>query len=95
MFFIKKHHQEYFGNVSYKIDEKYRGNNYALMALKLMSTDLYKKGVEELLISAKKDNIASIKTIEKFGDGLIENDGFVVRYKCDLKLIQSKENNKR
>ena len=74
-----------FGNISYEIEEAHRGNHYALIGLELVGIDLSKRGVEELFISAEKWNKASIKTIEKFGGKLIDDEGGLVQYKCDIK----------
>jgi len=76
-----------FGNVAYEIEEKHRGNHYALISLRLMSEKLYQKGIRDLYISAECHNKASIKTIKKFGGIMFDNDGFIVQYKCDLKRI--------
>lgn len=58
---------QYFGNVGYEIKKEYRGNNYALKALKLLKQILIDKKMENMLFSIELDNVASIKTVEKFG----------------------------
>lgn len=88
--------QSIYGNVSYFIEEGHRGNKYAFLALKLMGEDLYKRGVDILLISAYEWNSASIKTIEKFGGICIgkceTKEGIIRRYKCNLSLIINRNN---
>jgi tagatose 1,6-diphosphate aldolase len=84
-----------FGNISYEIEEKYRGNHFALIGLQIISEDLYERNVKEVFISAEKKNIASIKTIERFGGTIIDDDCGIKQYRCDLSLILNKTRNKR
>lgn len=62
----------YLGNIEYEIDEKYRGNNYAYKACQLLTDIASKYNVDNLLITANPNNIASIKTIEKLGARFVE-----------------------
>ena len=62
----------YLGNIEYEIYERYRGNNYASMATKLMANVSKYYDVCDLKITANPDNLASIKTIEKLGAKFIE-----------------------
>ncbi len=72
------------GNIGYGIKPACRGNNYALKALNLVALDLLNEGVEDLIITAFKDNIPSIKTIENFGGILIDIKDDILIYKCKL-----------
>lgn len=72
------------GNIGYGIKPEYRGKNYALKALNLVTPDLLNEGVEEVIITAKKDNIPSIKIIENFGGVLINSEDDILIYKCIL-----------
>lgn len=58
---------KYYGNVGYKIKEEYRGNKYALKALKLLKDIMLDDDVKTMIFSILPENIASRKTAEKFG----------------------------
>ena len=80
-----------FGNISYYIRDNYRGNNYALSALHLMTDYLYKQGIKEVYIATTKDNIPSNKIAMKFGGNKIPSSHKdIVTYKCDLSSIKNK-----
>lgn len=87
---------KWLGDIGYTINEEYKGNNYAYKALKLISPVIASKGIEKVTITTKKSNIASIKTIEKFG-GILTNiiDDEVLSYTCDIKPILEKNHTKR
>lgn len=53
-------------NIAYKIDDKYRGNGYAIQALYTLTNYLSENGVENIVIISLNDNKASIRVIEKF-----------------------------
>lgn len=78
------------GNIGYGIDLKYRGNHYALNALRLIEQDF----TSDVTICAKKDNISSIKTIEAFGGILvnIKDDILVYKYKIKEEKNEKKFN---
>ncbi len=79
------------GDIGYGILPKYRGNHYALRALNLICDSIIKRGINEVTICAKCDNIASIKTIQKFGGKLINKKDDILYFKCNIK---EKGNNK-
>lgn len=60
-------HSSNYGDIGYEIDEEYRGNGLAYRALCLLGEILLENGINEAWIAAEGDNIASIKTIEKYG----------------------------
>ena len=60
------------GDIEYSIIESFRGHGYAYRALSLLGDILSQNGINELWIAAENDNIASIKTIEKYGGTPIE-----------------------
>ena len=65
------------------IYEEYRGNHYLYEALNLLSQILYNNGIECFYPIIHKDNIASIKLVERYGGRLIkELDGGLVQYEC-------------
>lgn len=57
----------YYGNIGYEIDERYRGNNYASKACKIIKQVAIAHGMNRLIITCNPDNIPSRKTIEKIG----------------------------
>lgn len=58
---------KYCGNVGYDIKKQYRGNNYALKALKLLKDVMLDDDIKNMIFSISPDNIASRRTAEKFG----------------------------
>jgi len=63
---------KYIGNIEYEIYEKYRGNNYALKATKLLCNVAKYYNVDKINITTTHENLASIKTLEKLGARFIE-----------------------
>lgn len=55
----------YGGHIGYGIDERYRGNGYAVRACKLVAVMARKHGMTKLYISNRHDNIASIRVCQK------------------------------
>jgi len=90
---IKFSKNEVLGDISFEIKKQFRGNGYALKALKLMTDVLYKNGIYKVYISAEKDNKPSIKTIEKFGGKPIREfwNGQATTYECDLHQIKNNQ----
>ena len=83
--------EESIGGIIY---EEYRGNHYLYEALNLLGEILYKNGIEYIYPIILKDNIASRKSVEKYGGKLIkelEND--LVQYECKTRLVNTKEEN--
>lgn len=89
------HYDAKIGDIGYHIYEKYRGHNYAYKALCLISGLLASQGIEDFWISARPDNLASIKTIEKFGGEIIECSDDVFLYACETKTSIHKRVNKQ
>ena len=84
--------EESIGGIIY---EEYRGNHYLYEALNLLGEILYKNGIEYIYPIILKDNIASRKSVERYGGKLIkelEND--LVQYECKTRLVSMKEENK-
>lgn len=87
---------KWLGDIGYTINEEYRGNNYAYKALELISQIIASKGIDKVSITTNKRNIASVKTIEKFGGVAIETiDSDVIRYICEIKPTLGKSPTKR
>ena len=61
-----KYSNSFYGDISYSIYDDYQGNSYAFQALCMLSKHLEENGINSIRISARKDNIPSIKTIEKY-----------------------------
>ena len=83
--------EESIGGIIY---EEYRGNHYLYEALNLLGEILYKNGIEYIYPIILKDNIASRKSVERYGGKLIkilEND--LVQYECKTRLVNMKEEN--
>ena len=91
---IEYRHQcdsKWLADIGYNISPSYRGNNYAYKALKLIEPLIAQIGVKSVTITVREDNIASIKTIEKFGGVLTEIvHGDVLSYTCEIKPILKK-----
>ncbi|WP_019413803.1 GNAT family N-acetyltransferase [Paenisporosarcina sp. TG20] len=62
----------YGGNIGYAIDKKYRGNNYAAKACRLLKQVALAHDMNELIITCNPENIASNKTCLRIGAELIE-----------------------
>ncbi len=71
------------GSVGYGIVPRFRGNNYAYKALKLLSNFLSNNGVDKISIAASIDNIPSISIMEKF-----KNNGMVDEQSINEKNIK-------
>lgn len=61
-----KYSNSIFGDISYSVYDEYQGHNYAFQALCMLSNHLEQNGVSSIRISARKDNIPSVKTIQKY-----------------------------
>lgn len=75
------------GDIGYNIEQRFRGNNYAYKALVLIKEKIMERNIEKVIITCDCDNIASQKTIEKFGGKRIDSTlDSIYRYECDLSL---------
>ena len=61
----------YGGQIGYGVDEKYRGNGYAVQACQLLAPVAKAHGMTKLLITNNYTNIASKRVCEKLGAKLI------------------------
>jgi len=55
------------GHLSYGVDPKYSGNNYAMKACKLIKQVALAHDFKRLFVGSEYENIASRRTIEKLG----------------------------
>jgi predicted acetyltransferase len=55
------------GNLSYDVDEGYRGHRYAARACRLLFPLARRHGLDHLLITCAPDNVASLRTCELIG----------------------------
>ena len=60
------------GNIGYEVYPKYRGNNYAARACRLLFQLAKKHEMKEIYITCDPDNIASRKSCEIAGATLVE-----------------------
>jgi predicted acetyltransferase len=60
------------GNLSYDVDEAYRGHRYAARACLLLFTLAKRHGLESLLITCAPDNRASRRTCELIGGRYVD-----------------------
>ena len=81
-----------FGDISYYIYSEHRGNNYAYYALCLLSEKLKEDGIDDFWISTKDNNVASIKTIEKYIGKLILSQDGILLFECLTRLLEDKKN---
>lgn len=72
----------FIGNIGYKIKEKYRGNNYAYYATHLLLNNLCQNQIDQVVISANINNIASIKTLDKLKEAGLQCN--VIEHKEDF-----------
>ena len=84
------HASDFFGDVGVTIEYMYRGNNYFYEALNILSDLLYKNGIIDFWITAYKDNIPSVRTIQKYGGIQLESENpRVFIYDCKTKEYES------
>ncbi len=57
----------YGGHIGYRVEENYRGNNYASKACKIIKDVATAHGMNRLIITCNPDNYPSRKTCEKVG----------------------------
>ena len=69
----------YFGNVGYEIKKEYRGNNYALKALKMLKKIMVEKNIELMIFNIEKSNIYSKNVAKKLGARKVSTK----KFKCD------------
>ena len=62
----------YGGHVGYTIKEEYRGNGFAVEAVKLLEQVFISNGIQKIYITNSPDNKASIRVCEKLGAELVE-----------------------
>lgn len=78
-------------NTFYRIFSEFRGNNYALAALNLMSEELYQSGINNLSFLINSTNVPSIKIVEKFGGIITSPKEGLVSYEANLAQIFGNE----
>lgn len=82
--------EKFSGNISYSIAKKFRNQGYATQILKKALTVCEVYGIEDVLVTCDKENLAGIRTIEK-NNGKFENeidrgDKIINRYWIDTRL---------
>lgn len=82
------------GDIGYSINTPYQGHNYAYKALQLIKSKIIDSGINSVVITTHNDNIASQKTIEKFGGKRISSNlEHIFRYECNLLEFVNQNNN--
>lgn len=74
----------FLGNIGYELKREYRGNGYMLETLNILRKPLINKGLTKPIITTKKDNYASIKTIKNYGGVKLEDDKWYNIFEVDL-----------
>lgn len=82
--------EKFSGNISYSIARKFRNQGFATQILKKALTVCEVYGMEDVLVTCDKDNLAGIRTIEK-NNGKFENsvdrgDKIINRYCIDIRM---------
>lgn len=83
-------HTSNYGDIEYTIIESFRGHGYAYRALSLLGDVLKENGINEVWIAAENDNIASIKTIAKYGGTPIEMRDGEAPFNATLFSVQTR-----
>lgn len=89
---LNDHLEKFSGHVSYSVAQKYRNQGYATEMLRQALDICQVYGIDNVLVTCDKENLAGIKTIEK-NNGKFENeidrgDKIVNRYWIDTTLQQ-------
>ncbi len=71
---LTEHSRKFGGNIGYAISNKYRGNGYGTIILKLLLEKAKDIKLEEKLLTVEKTNPASKRVIEKNGGKLIDEN---------------------
>lgn len=85
------HTSDYLGDVGGYIKEEFRGHHYLYEALCVLGEILGEKGIDDFWVSTYRDNVASRKSIERYGGTLIDDGNRyngVLLYEC---LTRKKE----
>lgn len=88
------HIKKTLGDIGYEIKEEYRGKNYAYHALCLLGDLLKEQGIDDFWITTEKRNIASRKTIEKYGGICIYEEDCILVYSCKTKKYAENDSKK-
>ena len=78
----------YCGHTGYSIDEQYRGNGYAVEAVKLVKKVFKANNINVIYITNSPDNYASIRVCEKLGAKFVERREFTEQ---DLKRFAQQD----
>lgn len=77
---------KFFGDIGYELKPEYRGNGYMFKALNVLKKPLRERGLTHPKFTVYPSNVASVKTIKKFGGEKIDSTGFYDIYEVDLDL---------
>ena len=75
---------KFLGDIGYEIKKEFRGNGYMIKALNVLREPLKERGLLHPKFTVFPNNIASVKTIEKFGGRKIGTTGFYDIYEADI-----------
>lgn len=90
-----QHTNDFHGDIGYVVEEEYRGNGYAYQALALLGEKLYEDGISDFWVGIYDHNIASIKTVQKYGGKLIKRNGYgpyALLFQCETKKLDMENN---
>ncbi len=89
------HVSDYFGDIGYNIGEEFNGNGYAYKALCLVSNILAEKDIPDFWITCSDSNVASLKTIRKYGEIHEEKEAnHVTLFECGTRVLSKDVTNK-
>lgn len=82
--------EKFSGNISYSIARKFRNQGYATQILKKALTICEVYGIDDVLVTCDKENLAGIRTIEKnkgkFENEIDRGDKVINRYWIDNRM---------
>lgn len=77
-------HVKFLGDVGYELKPEHRGKGYMVKALNVLKEPLRERGLNRPKFTVYPSNIASVKTIQKFGGEKIDSTGFYDIYEVNL-----------
>ena len=75
---------KFLGDVGYELKPEHRGKGYMLKALNVLKEPLRERGLNRPKFTVYPSNIASVKTIQRFGGEKIDSTGFYDIYEVNL-----------
>lgn len=82
---------KFFGDVGYELKPEHRGKGYMVKALNVLKQPLRENGLNKPKFTVYPSNVASVKTIQKFGGEKIDSTGLYDIYEVDLEEDNDKK----